>query len=200
MPSHRWRHAGGDDDGPAAYLVPAGDRHRALRPLGAPPGRRVPVDVFGAEVPGLRVGPYREILAAHPGRETPVVADARAHPGLAADGLWLQHHRGQALGCPVDRGRQGGRPGTDHRHVVQAAARAGLHPDGLGELSVRRILQHPPVEHDHHRQRRRGGAGLFQQHLSRPAPPGRSRTGPRCGSAGPGSRASGRTTPRPPPA
>ena len=92
---------------------------------------------------------------------------SRARAGLAADGLWLQHHRGQALGRPVDRGRQA-RPGTDHRHVVQAGAWAGPHPDGLGELSVRRILQHPPVEHDDHRQRRRGGAGLFQQRLSRP--------------------------------
>ena len=148
-------------------LVPAGDRHHALRPLGAQAGPGVPVNVVGAEIPGLRVGPYREILAAHPGREAQVVADARARAGLAADGLRLQHHRRQALGCPVDRGRPG-RPGADHRHVVQAGPRAGPHPDGLGELSVRRVLQHPPVEHDDHRQRRRGGAGLFQQHLSRP--------------------------------
>ena len=64
--------------------------------------------------------------------------------------------------------RPPGRPGADHRHVVQAGTRAGLDPDGLGDLSVRRILQHPPVEHDDHWQRRRGGAGLFQQRLSRP--------------------------------
>src|SRR5262244_2445256 len=82
-------HAGGDDHGPAADLAPAADRHHALGPLGPQAGRRIPIYVVGTEIPGLRIGPHRKIRAAHPGREAQVVADLRAGPGLAADGLWF---------------------------------------------------------------------------------------------------------------
>ena len=100
--------------------------------------------------------------------EAGVVADHRAGPCLAADGLMLDDHGPQAFGGRVDRGSEPGRARADYRHIEDLLGGDRPHEaEGVGDLEVGGVDQRWPLspepEHDN-RQFRRFQAE-FVQHL-----------------------------------
>ena len=92
-------------------------------------------------------------LARDAGRKAEIVLDPGGGSGLSAVRALVEHDDREALGGGIDRGREAGRAGPDHGHVVHdlrvevgrdAQARAGL---GVGGP-----LQDRPVGTDHQRQ------------------------------------------------
>ena len=78
--------------------------------------------------PGL----LRQHGAGVPSGEARVIADHRASPRLAADGLILDHH-GQGIGGRADRGGEPGRARAAHRHMEDLPGRDRPHQaEGVG--------------------------------------------------------------------
>ena len=86
--------------------------------------------------PGLLPGLLGQLGAADALGEARVVADHRAGPGLAADGLVLDDHGPQAFGGRVDRGGEPGRARADYRHVEDLLGGDRRHQaEGVGDLA-----------------------------------------------------------------
>jgi hypothetical protein len=114
-------------------------------------GGRVAVDKVRAEPPRLLIGPPGQFRSADAARESEVVPDPGARPGLAAERFQLQQHGGQALRGRVHRGGQAGGPGSHDDQVIGRTGRAHVDSERLGDLGVARIHEHDAVEQRHHR-------------------------------------------------
>ena len=147
----------------------------------------------GAEGPGLPPGLLRQPGAADALGEAGVVADHRAGPGLAADGLMLDDHGPQAFGGRADRGGEPGRARADHRHIEDLPGRDRCHDaEGVGDLGVGGVDQRGPPgrEPEHDNRQFRGGQAEFA-----PASAGRARRWRRKSRPGPGGGRTGHAAP-----
>ncbi len=105
------------------------------------------------EDPRLLEGALSELGTAQPAREAEIVADARARPRLAPDGLALDDERIQPLRRCVDRSREAGRPGSDDHDVERPGiVQLGLHARPvLREVLGSRIDERGAVRQQHDR-------------------------------------------------
>jgi hypothetical protein len=113
--------------------------------------------------------PAGELRSADPGRETVVVLDPPRGARLPAERGALDHQRLQALGRPVDRGAEAGRPAADDEQVdLLARGELAAHPQRTGDLSARGATELRPAGQPHHGQARGIEAG--EQRGPRSAP------------------------------
>jgi len=94
---------------------------------------------------GLHDRPPGEIAAAESGGKSQIVFDARAHSGLSARGLPLDHDGVETFGGPVNRGRQTGRSATDNCQVIKAGLGACAQPYLLRNLGRHALQKLGPV-------------------------------------------------------
>ena len=100
-----------------------------------------------------------------------VVADHRAGPRLAADGLMLDHHGPQPFRGRADRGSEPGRAPAGHRHIEDLPGRDRPHDaEGVGDLGVGGVDQRWPLrpEPEHDNRQFRGLQAGLAQHLPGP--------------------------------
>jgi hypothetical protein len=97
---------------------------------------------LGPELLSLYEGASGERLAGNTGRESRIVLDAGARPGLAAESSRVKHDHRQTLGCCVNGGRKSGRTGFDDRNVVSPIDSVDAHhPDGARQIELAGILE-----------------------------------------------------------
>ena len=144
--------AGGGHHGPSRDLAPVAQRDHQVAAGVAQRRRRARRGEPRAELLRLDDGPLRQVGTRDAHWEPEVVLDPRGRAGLAAGRRHLDAQGPQALGRPVDRGRQTGRPPTDHDEVEESFGQAGRgQAEEARQLPGRGLAQDAPG-HDDDRQ------------------------------------------------
>ena len=138
----------------AADLLAAVERDHPRRAVLADSEDLAGGEHLGSEAAGLRRRAPREIGAAEAGGEAQVVLDARALARLPAGRVALDEQGPQALGRPVDGGRQAGRPAAEDHEVVEGEIGVRVEADARGDVALGRLHERLAVLEDEHRQAR----------------------------------------------
>ena len=111
-------------------------------------------DELGAKQQRLLPRAEHEVAPTDSTRESQIVADHGAGPGLPADRAILENHRAKPLGRAVQGGGQTCRPGSHDDKVVDLRRRSRLHAKRVREVDGGGLVDHGAVVEDHRRQSR----------------------------------------------
>src|SRR5262249_22448916 len=146
------RHARGDNERPRLDLSRALEHQGSRRPPGLEADNVARYHQLSTKTRYLRERALGEVRTAQALRESQIVLDCSALPGLAAGRFTLDHHRAQALRRRIDRGSQAGRARADYAHVVEPLPGARPQPKRPGELQRRRRPERVAIGDEHERQ------------------------------------------------